>query len=179
MYSLQDNCLVVADTGYMGAWVGTLYETRIPGQTVIRAAGSLGWAFPAAIGAQCALPDRPVVCFCGDGGFYYHLSELETARRWRVPVTVIINNNSAFGQDIEGVRKVYGGDNGRARDLTHFEPVSFAAVAESFGCRGIRVEDPADIADAIKTAIASSEPTVVDVVTDAELRAPAAWVPDA
>ena len=175
---LPENAMLVADTGYSAVWTGTLVDLNHESQGFMRAAGSLGWAFPAAIGAQCALPDRPVVCFCGDGGFYYHLSELETARRWRIPVTVIINNNSAFGQDIEGVRKIYGGDNGRARDLTHFEPVSFAAVAESFGCRGIRVEDPADIADAIKTAIASSEPTVVDVVTDAELRAPAAWVPD-
>ena len=174
---LPDNAMLVADTGYSGVWTGTLVDLNHASQGYMRAAGSLGWAFPAAIGAQCALPDRPVVCFCGDGAFYYHLSELETARRWRIPVTVVINNNSAFGQDIAGVRAVYGGDNGRARDLTHFEPVSFAAVADAFGCRGIRVEDPADIADAIRTSIESSEPTVVDVATDSEPRAPAAWVP--
>jgi hypothetical protein len=50
-----------------------------PGQSYIRAAGSLGWGFPAAMGAKCGAPDRPVICFIGDGGFYYHLSELETA----------------------------------------------------------------------------------------------------
>jgi acetolactate synthase-1/2/3 large subunit len=84
-----------------------------------------------------------VVCFCGDGGFYYHLSELETARRWNLPVTVIVNNNASLGQDIPGVREVYGAETGRAEDLTHFEPVDFAEVAKAFGCQGIRVENRA------------------------------------
>ncbi len=177
--ALPPDALLVADTGYSGIWTGTLVKLDGKRQSYMRAAGSLGWGFPAAIGAQCAAPDRPVVCFCGDGGFYYHLSELETARRWKIPVTVVVNNNGAFGQDIAGVRAVYAGDNGRARDLTHFEPVNFAGVAGAFGCRGIRVDDPADLPDAIRTAIEVHEPTVVDVATDPEPRAPAAWLPPA
>ena len=175
--ALPEDAVLVADTGFSGIWTGTLVDLNHPGQSYLRAAGSLGWAFPAAIGAQVALPDRPVVCFCGDGAFYYHLSELETARRWKVPVTVVINNNSAFGQDIAGVSMVYEGDNGRAQDLTHFEPVSFAAVSDAFGCNGIRVEDPADLVDAIRAGIESEEPTVIDIATDPMPRAPAAWVP--
>ena len=175
--ALPDDAVLVADTGYSGIWTGTMVDLNHRGQSYLRAAGSLGWGFPGAIGAQVALPDRPVVCFCGDGGFYYHLSELETARRWKIPVTVVINNNSAFGQDIAGVSKVYEGDNGRQQDLTHFEPVDFAAVTEAFGCRGTRVEDPADLAEALATAIASQETTVVDVATDPMPRAPAAWMP--
>jgi len=50
------------------------------GQAMVRAAGSLGWALPAAIGAKCALPDREVICVTGYGGFYYHVGELETAQ---------------------------------------------------------------------------------------------------
>jgi acetolactate synthase I/II/III large subunit len=175
--ALPEDAMLVADTGFSGIWTGTQIHLNGAGQGYMRAAGSLGWGFPAAIGAQCGLPDRPVVCFCGDGAFYYHLSELETARRWNIPVTVVVNNNSAFGQDIVGVRQVYGQDNGRWGDLTNFAPVNFAAVAESFGCKGVRVEDPADLGDALRDAIRSEEPRVVDVATDSGNRAPDAWVP--
>ena len=175
--ALPEDAVLVADTGYSGIWTGTHIKLNGRGQGYLRAAGSLGWGFPAAIGAQCALPDRAVVCFCGDGGFYYHLPELETARRWNIPVTVVVNNNSALGQDIAGVRAAYAGSNGRAEDLTHFEPVDFARVTDAFGCKGIRVEDASDLAEAIKIGIESNEPTVIDVATDAEPRAPAAWMP--
>ena len=177
--ALPENALLVADTGFSGIWSGTHIGLGHPGQDYIRAAGSLGWSFPAALGAQAALADRPVVCFCGDGALYYHLAELETAKRWRIPVTVVINNNSAFGQDITGVRAAYGGRNGRATDLTHFTQVDFARVAESFGCHGVRITDPADLGAAIRAGIASGTPNVIDVVTDPEPRAPAAWYPPA
>ncbi len=175
--ALPENAALVADTGYSGIWTGTLINLNGSGQRYLRAAGSLGWGFPAAIGAQCALSDRPVVCFCGDGGFYYHLSELETAKRWQIPVTVIVNNNSALGQNISGVLAAYGGSNGRFQDLTQFEEINFAKVAEAFGCTGIRVEEPGELAKAIKVGIEAKEPVVIDVVTDPEPRAPAAWMP--
>jgi acetolactate synthase-1/2/3 large subunit len=175
--ALPADAMLVADTGFSGIWTGTLVALNGLGQGYLRAAGSLGWGFPAALGAQCALRDRPVVCFCGDGAFYYHLPELETARRWGIPVTVVVNNNSAFGQDIAGVRQAYEGHNGRAEDLTHFEPVNFARVADAFGCKGMRIDDPADLADALEAAIGAEEPTVIDVATDPENRAPSAWAP--
>ena len=177
--ALPPDAVLVADTGYSGIWTGTLVDLCGPGQSYLRAAGSLGWSFPAALGAQCAVPGRPVVCFTGDGGFYYHLSELETARRWGIPLTVVVNNNAALGQDITGVGVAYGGRNGRWQDLTHFEAVDFAEVAAAFGCRSTRVEDPADLAEALAAAIAADEPTVVDVATDPLPRAPEAWAPPA
>jgi acetolactate synthase-1/2/3 large subunit len=79
---LPSNGILVSDTGYSAIWTGTMVYLTHPGQTYIRCAGTLGWGFPASLGAKCAAPDRPVVCFTGDGGFWYHLSELETARRW-------------------------------------------------------------------------------------------------
>ncbi len=175
--ALPHDAMLVADTGFSGIWTGTMVALNGSGQGYLRAAGSLGWGFPAAIGAQCALRDRPVVCFCGDGAFYYHLPELETARRWGIPVTVVVNNNSAFGQDVAGVRAAYEGHNGRAEDLFGFEPVNFARVAGAFGCKGTRVEDPADLGAALAAAIEAEEPTVVDVTTDLENRAPSAWAP--
>ena len=75
--ALPGDGVLVADTGYSGIWTGTMIDLNGAGQTYLRAAGSLGWAFPASLGAQCAAGPRKVVCFTGDGGFYYHLAELE------------------------------------------------------------------------------------------------------
>jgi acetolactate synthase-1/2/3 large subunit len=175
--ALPSDGVLVADTGYSGIWTGTMIDLNAAGQTYLRAAGSLGWAFPASLGAQCAAGPRKVVCFTGDGGFYYHLAELETARRCRIPATIVINNNSGFGQNLTGVRRISGNRPGRGEELIRFGPTDFTEVAKSFGVRGIRVEQPQDIAAALQQALAADEPVVVDVVTDLEPRAPEAWSP--
>ena len=175
--ALPADGILVADTGYSGIWTGTMVDFNGAGQTYLRAAGSLGWSFPASLGAQCAAPKRKVVCFTGDGGFYYHLAELESARRCGIPVTVVVNNNSGFGQNLTGVRRTAGNRPGRGEALVRFGPTDFTAVARSFGVRGIRVEQPAEIAPALTEALAAEEPIVVDVVTDLEPRAPAPWSP--
>ena len=175
--ALPADGILVADTGYSGIWTGTLIELNGAGQTYLRAAGSLGWSFPASLGAKCAAPGRKVLCFTGDGGFYYHLAELETARRQGIAVTVVVNNNSGFGQNLTGVRRIAGNRPGRGEELIRFGPTDFAAVARSFGVRGIRVERAAEIAPALAGALHSGEPVVVDVVTDLEPRAPEPWTP--
>jgi acetolactate synthase-1/2/3 large subunit len=175
--ALPADGILVADTGYSGIWTGTMIDFNGAGQTYLRAAGSLGWSFPAALGAQCAAPNRRVLCFTGDGGFYYHLPELETARRCGIPLAVVVNNNSGFGQNLTGVRRIAGNRPGRGEALVRFGPVDFAAVAQSFGVRGIRVERPAEIAQALGEAFGADAPVVVDVVTDLEPRAPEPWVP--
>jgi len=175
--ALPSDAILVADTGYSGIWTGTLIELDGEGQTYLRAAGSLGWAFPASLGAKCAAPDRPVLCFTGDGGFYYHLAELETARRCGIAVTVVVNNNSGFGQNLSGVRRIAGNRPSRGEELIRFGPTDFTAVARSFGVRGIRVERPSEIASALAQALHAGEPVVVDVVTDLEPRAPEPWAP--
>jgi acetolactate synthase I/II/III large subunit len=175
--ALPSDAIVVADTGYSGIWTGTMIELNGAGQTYLRAAGSLGWAFPASLGAKCGAPGRKVLCFTGDGGFYYHLAELESARRAGIAVTVVVNNNSGFGQNLTGVRRIAGNRPGRGEELIRFGPTDFTAVAQSFGVRGIRVEQPSEIAPALAEALAASEPIVVDVVTDFEPRAPEAWTP--
>jgi acetolactate synthase I/II/III large subunit len=175
--ALPSDGILVADTGYSGIWTGTMVELNGAEQTYLRAAGSLGWSFPASLGAQCAAPSRKVLCFTGDGGFYYHLAELETARRCAIPVTVVVNNNSGFGQNLTGVRRLAGNRPGRGEELVRFGPTDFTAVARSFGVRGIRVERTAEIAPALAEALGGGEPVVVDVVSDLEPRAPEPWVP--
>jgi acetolactate synthase-1/2/3 large subunit len=175
--ALPADGVLVADTGYSGIWTGTMIELNGAGQTYLRAAGSLGWAFPAALGAQCAAGPRRVVCFTGDGGFYYHLAELESARRYQIPSVTVINNNSGFGQNLTGVHRISGNRPGRGEELIRFGPTDFTKVAASFGVRGIRVERPSELAPALVQALAANEPVIVDVVTDLEPRAPEPWSP--
>ena len=112
-------------------------DTNGPTQRYFRTAGSLGWGFPAALGVKCALPDRPVVCFTGDGGFYYHIAELETARRHNINAVIVVNNNSALNQEIKLNDAAYGGkQRGRAEEMWRFPEVNFAKIAEGFGCAG-------------------------------------------
>lgn len=174
--ALPDDAILVADTGYSGIWTCTLIELNGAGQTYLRAAGSLGWAFPAALGAKCAAPERKVVCFTGDGGFCYHLAELETARRRGIAVTVVVNNNSGFGQGMVNMRR-QGKTLEQVRDLVCFGDTDFAALAHSFGLDGIRVENPADLRPALQRALASDRTTVVDVVTSITQTPPQPWTP--
>src|SRR6266478_2861005 len=175
--ALPTDGILVADTGYSGIWTGTMIDLNGAGHTYLRAAGSLGWSFPASLGAKCAAPGRKVLCFTGDGGFYYHLAELETARRCGIAVSVIVNNNSGFGQNLTGVRRIAGNRPGRGEELVRFGPTDFTAVARSFGVRGIRVERADAMAPALTEALQTDEPVVVDVVSDIEPRAPEPWAP--
>ena len=176
--ALPHDGILVADTGYSGIWSSTLIELNGAGQTYLRAAGSLGWAFPAALGAKCAAPHRKVICWSGDGAIYYHLTELETARRRGIAVVLVINNNSGFGQGWPNIQRQQGNKPGDVRDLVRFGPTNFADVARVFGVRGIRVEDPSQLAAALKDALAADEPVVVDVATDIDCRAPEPWLPE-
>ena len=91
---LPDDAIVMADTGHSGMWMGGMYDLRSPRQNYIRSAGHLGWAFPAGLGAKCAAPKRPVLVFTGDAGFWYHLTEIETAVRCGINTVTLVNNNS-------------------------------------------------------------------------------------
>ena len=164
---LPEDAVLAVDTGHAGIWTGSMVDMNHPGQDYIRCAGSLGWGLPGAIGAKLALPDRPVVCFTGDGGFWYHIAEMETAVRYSIPLVVVINNNSGLIQDKRGDDAAYalvpGSD---SADLWWFTDVDLAKVSEAMGAFAVRVEQPDDIQPALQQALASGRPAVVDVVTD-------------
>ncbi|HWQ14110.1 MAG TPA: thiamine pyrophosphate-dependent enzyme, partial [Roseiflexaceae bacterium] len=174
--ALPEDAVLVADTGYATIWTATMVQLAAR-QTYLRAAGSLGWAFPAALGVKCAVPDRPVICFTGDGGFWYHMSELETARRHDIRTVTIINNNGGLAQGIDDIHAVYGGRPGNPEELYRFGPVSFARIAQELGCFGLRVERPGEIGAAIRQALAAEAPAVVEVITGLHYRAPEPWTP--
>ena len=175
--ALPEDGILVADTGFSGIWTGTCVELNGAGQSYLRAAGSLGWSYPASLGAKLAAPHRKVVCFSGDGAFYYHLAELETARRRGIATVTVINNNSGFGQCLPEILSLQGNQPGHPEQIMRFGPTDFAAVARSFGVHGIRVEQPGALGPALRRALEMDEPVVVDVVTDIEPRAPEPWAP--
>ena len=129
------------------------------------------------MGAKCALPDRPVICFTGDGGFWYHMSELETALRYGINAVIVVNNNHSLNQEKRSNDRLYAGQPGNPEELWHMLDVDLAKLAQSIGCFGIRVDQPGQIQSALEQAIASGKPAVVDVVSDIEGIAPPAWRP--
>jgi acetolactate synthase I/II/III large subunit len=169
-----DDAIVVVDTGHAGMWMGGMFDVRA-GQDYLRSAGHLGWAFPAGLGAKCACPERPVVTFTGDAGFWYHIAEVETAVRWRINAVTVVNNNSGGNQSKRGFDRAYGGQQTeKARELWTFGATNFARLAEDMGALGLRVEKAGDFAPALARALAANRPAVIDVVTDIEAIAPAA-----
>ena len=174
---LPADAILVSDTGHAGIWTGTMLDLRHPGQSYLRCSGSLGWGLPAAMGAKCAAPNRPVLCFTGDGGIWYHIAELETAVRCGIHTVTVINNNHSLNQEQGGVEAIYGERSAGSDELWLFEDTDFAAIAESMGCLGITVRDPNDIAGALERAFAADAPVVIDVKTDVAGIAPPAWAP--
>jgi acetolactate synthase-1/2/3 large subunit len=172
---VPDDAIVVVDTGHAGMWMGGMYDLRSPKQSYMRSAGHLGWAFCAGIGAKAACPERPVVVFTGDAGFWYHIAEIETAVRWKINSVTVVNNNGGGNQSKRGFDRAYGGEQTtQARELWTYNAMNFAKLADDMGALGIRVEKPADFAPALARALASNRPAVIDVATDIEALAPTA-----
>jgi acetolactate synthase I/II/III large subunit len=170
-----DDAIVVVDTGHAGMWMGGMYDVRTAAQSYMRSAGHLGWAFPAGMGAKAACPDRPVVVFTGDAGFWYHIGEVETAVRWNLASVTVVNNNGGGNQSKRGFDRAYGGEQtAKARELWTYNPMNFARLAEEMGALGIRVERASEFAPALAQALAANRPAVIDVATDIEALAPTA-----
>jgi acetolactate synthase I/II/III large subunit len=174
---VPDDAIVVVDTGHAGMWMGGMFDLTSPRQSYMRSAGHLGWAFPAGLGAKCACPQRPVITFTGDAGFWYHIAEVETAARWNINAVTVVNNNGSGNQSKRGFDRVYGGkQTDKARELWTFSKTDFACIAQDMGALGIRVEQASAFPAALAQALAAERPAVIDVVTDIEALAPTAVV---
>jgi acetolactate synthase-1/2/3 large subunit len=172
---LPRDTIVLSDTGHAGMWSAQQLWVSKPWD-FLRAAGSLGWAFPASLGAKVAMPKKPVVCVTGDGGFWYHLQELETAVRCGIPTVTVVNNNNSLNQETTIFQHAYGGKPSKKQgEMWHFSKVDFSKIAESMGALGIRVTKPAEVRSALDQAISSGRPAVVEVISDIEALAPNAW----
>jgi acetolactate synthase-1/2/3 large subunit len=162
--------LLVADTGYMAAWAVTVLQQKQAGRNLLRAAGSLGWAFPAAFGAKLAAGDkRRVFGLTGDGGLGYHIADLETALRLKIPVTQIVLNNCSLAFEYH-VQKYVNKE--MCPEASEFLDVPFADVARAFGAHGERVTTPEQFIPALRRAEESGKPSIIDVVVSREVPPP-------
>ena len=162
--ALPDDGYLVADGGFAAHWGGLIFDTKKPGRFFVpdRGFASIGYGLPGAMGAQLAAPDRKVVSVTGDGGFNMVAGELETAKRLGLGFTLVIVNNAASGYVKALQHLMYGEGNYQSSDLLE---MNYADIAEAYGCHGIRVEQPGDIAAALKAGMAeTNRPTILDVV---------------
>ena len=169
---LPSDAILVSDTGHAAFWTGAHIELHHASQTYIRAAGSLGWGLPASLGVKCAQPDRPVLCFTGDGGFYYHLAELETAMRYGINTVIVVNDNHSLNQETHIFAEAYGGQQNAGFEMWQFQDLDLAAIARTMGCFGERVEQPEEVRPALERAFASGRTAVLDIVSDIKAMAP-------
>ena len=149
-----------------------------PEQSFLRAAGSLGWALPAAMGAKCAAPDRPVICWTGDGGVWYHMTELDTARKAGINTVTLINNNHSLNQEQGGIEGIYGQRSSESDAHWLFPDQDFVRMAESMDCFGVTVNKPSELEGALDQALGAGKPAVIDVKTHIEGIADRAWMPE-
>jgi acetolactate synthase-1/2/3 large subunit len=164
---------LVADGGFAAHWSGLLFDTKQAGRHFVpdRGFASIGYGLPGAMGVAMAAPGKTVFSLTGDGGFNMMLGELETARRLGLTFTVIVVNNAASGYVKALQHLVYGAGSYHASDLAE---TNYAEAAKVLGCNGIRVEEPGQLAAALKQAMSLKGPTVVDVVVT---RDPAKMLP--
>jgi len=176
---LPSDAILFADTGFAALWTNTMVYFNHPAQRYFRAAGSLGWSFPASLGGKCGAPDKPVFCFTGDGGFYYHLPELETALRRGIKTVTIVNNNKCLAQGVKNLGIAYGNtpEPNRKDECYEFLETDFAQIARAFGCFGVTVDKPQDFKKAFEQAMASDLPAVIDCRTAFASQAPMPWMP--
>ncbi|MCP4225158.1 MAG: thiamine pyrophosphate-binding protein [Actinomycetia bacterium] len=172
--ALPDDAMIVADTGYAAAWSGAFMDLP-SGRNYLACEGSLGWAFPAAIGAKCAEPDRPVVAWCGDGGLWPHIGEIETAVRNEVNSVTVVLNNHALAFDTHLLQAFWSASHD-VDLLSEFKEVNLSKIATEMGAYGVRVTDPADIGDAVRGALDANAPAIVEVIIDHGAVAPVAFM---
>jgi len=156
--------IVTTDVGQHQMWMAQWYRCRGP-RTFITSGGlgTMGFGFPAAMGAKFARPDRQVVAVVGDGGFQMTLQDLITAVEHRLSLPIIVLNNNALGMVRQWQTFFY---KGRLSASVLRNP-DFAKLAEAFGARGIRVDRAVDVEPALRTALSTEGvPCVVDVICD-------------
>jgi len=174
---LDDDAVIVADPGTPCPYFSAFYPKRRAGRWFItnRAHGALGYSLPGAVGAWYGRPSSKVVAVMGDGSFGFSCGEMETIVRNRVPVTMVVVSNAVYGWIKAGQKTAYDG----RYFSVDFNRTDHAAVAAAFGVRSWRVEDPAELRQTLRAAIAHGGPTLVDVVCQPlnEARAPVSeWV---
>jgi thiamine pyrophosphate-dependent acetolactate synthase large subunit-like protein len=161
--ALPTDGVMVLDAGNAGKHMRLFMDTHQPNTFMyINDWGSVGAGLPMAMGVKLARPSQPVMATVGDMGMMCNIGELETAVRERIPVVCVVFNDRGLGNERAFQKELYGG---RIFGVDYGD-VDFAALAKVFGAYGERVEEPSGVLPAIKRALDSGLPAVVDVVID-------------
>jgi thiamine pyrophosphate-dependent acetolactate synthase large subunit-like protein len=172
--ALPPDGVMVLDAGNAGKHMRLFMDTHQPNTFMsISDWGSVGGGLPMAMGAKLARPGRPVMATVGDMGMMCNVGELETAVRERIAVVCVVYNDQGLGNERAFQNELYGG----RTFAVDYRDVDFAALARVLGAHGERVEDPAQVLPALKRALASGQPAVVDVAIDKNFHAPVVYKP--
>jgi acetolactate synthase-1/2/3 large subunit len=162
-YAAED-AIAAVDVGQHQMWAAQYWKFHRPRAWLSSSGlGSMGYGFPAAMGAQLACPDRQVIAIVGDGGFQMTLNDLATVGQYRIPVKIAIINNRALGM-VRQWQELFFEKRYCDIDL-NFSP-DFAKLAESYGIRGVRVDHRTDVADAVRDFLSDREPRLIDFWVD-------------
>ena len=157
---LDDDAIIVSGVTNIGYWSNVAYPVSRPRSYIASSYfGTLGFAFPTALGAKFAQPDRQVVALCGDGGFMYSPGELSTAMRSNINLIAMVFNNEAYGASQWDQTHRYD----RNYIGTDLHNPDFVKLAEAFGAVGMRTE-PDGIGASLKKALAANAPVLLEVV---------------
>ncbi|HEY6332195.1 MAG TPA: biosynthetic-type acetolactate synthase large subunit [Blastocatellia bacterium] len=167
LYSLTDgDAIVTTDVGQHQMWLAQFYPFKQPRQSITSGGlGTMGFGFPAALGAQLAFPDRQVVAFVGDGGFQMTAQELATAVQYKTNTKIIIMNNNFLGMVRQWQELFY---KGQYSAVSMEGSPDFVKLAEAYGATGVRITTPQDLRSGLKTSLETPGVVVIDVVVEEE-----------
>ena len=161
-----NDAIIVTEVGQHQMWAAQYFNYRKP-RTFITSGGlgTMGYGFPAAMGAKVGRPDKTVIDIAGDGSFQMNSQELATVVQNKIPVVVVILNNGYLGMVRQWQELFYE----RRYSCTFIKgSVDFVKLAEAYGALGLRAERPSEVGPAIEEAVRSGRPAVVDVIVECE-----------
>ncbi|MEE9158479.1 MAG: thiamine pyrophosphate-dependent enzyme, partial [Gammaproteobacteria bacterium] len=154
--------------GNYTAWVHRFFQYRTFGSQLAPTAGSMGYGTPAAIAAKSLYPDRPVVCFAGDGCFLMTGQELATAVQYELNIIIVVVNNGMYGTIRAYQEREYPG-RVIATDLRNPD---FVALAKAYGAYGERIDRTKDFPAAFNRALGANKPALLELMVDPEAITP-------
>jgi len=165
IYSLtKGEAIITTEVGQNQMWAAQFYKFDRP-RTFLSSGGlgTMGYGFPAAIGAQVAMPGRLVIDVAGDGSIQMNIQELATAVQYRLPVKVVILNNGALGMVRQWQELFF---QGKYSQTCLPQIPDFVKLAEAYGAAGFRATRPEEVREVLKRGFAVQGPVFIDVLTD-------------
>ena len=161
--ALPEDGILIQDMNQMGYYSRNYFAASSPNTYFTGSShGTLGCAYPIALGAKVSQPDRAVVALIGDGGFLYNLQELATAAQYGLNAVAIVFNDNAYGNVLRAQMEEFDGH----VIGTKLHNPDFPTLAHSFGVRGVRAEDAHFLEKELSAALSINKPTLIEVPLD-------------